>query len=150
MTTPGYCWYNNDEITNKNTYGALYNWYAVNTGKLCPIGWHVPSNADWTTLSNYLGGMDIAGGKLKEFGLIHWNSPNIGATNESGFTLLPSGYRNLSGIFIFLGDYGYWWSSTGTESNCALYRSLNYNTSKIYTNNLSKIGGFSVLCLRDN
>jgi uncharacterized protein (TIGR02145 family) len=149
MKTPGYCWYNNDEVANKAIYGALYNWFAVNTGKLCPTGWHVPTNEEWTTLINYLGGLETSGGKLKEFGVTHWNSPNIGATNESGFSSLPGGYRNLSGIFYFLGNYGYWWSSTEVESNYAWYRSLNYNTNKAYSNNLSKMGGFSVRCIRN-
>ena len=85
LTTPGYCWYNND-TTNKNTYGALYNWFAVNTGKLAPTGWHVPTDDEWTTLTTYLGGESIAGGKLKETGTTHWRTPNAGATNEIGFT----------------------------------------------------------------
>jgi uncharacterized protein (TIGR02145 family) len=79
LTTPGYCWYNNDAATYKNVYGALYNWYAVNTGKLCPSGWHVPSEYEWTLLVNYLGGVYAAGGKLKETGTTHWYSPNAGA-----------------------------------------------------------------------
>jgi uncharacterized protein (TIGR02145 family) len=94
LTTPGYCWYDNDASTFKAIYGALYNWYAVNTGKLCPLGWHIPTRDDYTTLMLFLdtdGTWDNndAGGKLKETGTIHWLSPNIGATNESGFTALP-------------------------------------------------------------
>ena len=72
LLTPGYCWNNNDEATYKATYGALYNWYTVNTGNLCPTGWHVPGDAEWTTLTTYLGGEDVAGGKLKEVGITHW------------------------------------------------------------------------------
>jgi uncharacterized protein (TIGR02145 family) len=114
LVTPGYCWYNND-ITNKANYGALYNWYTVNTGKLCPSGWHVPSDSEWTTLTTYLGGEAIAGGKLKESGITHWDSPNNGATNESGFTALPGGYRRKPVLNVScwsLGTIGLWWSST--------------------------------------
>jgi len=78
LTTPGYCWHKNTSASYKNTYGALYNWYAVNTGKLAPKGWHVPSDAEWTTLITYLGGDSIAGGKMKETGMSHWFSPNTG------------------------------------------------------------------------
>lgn len=99
--TPGhdgaYCYYNNDEATYKPDYGALYNWYAVNNAHGFGItGWRVPSNADWNTLATYLGGATIAGGKLKEVGLIHWDNPNLGASDEYGFTLLPSGSRGDS------------------------------------------------------
>jgi uncharacterized protein (TIGR02145 family) len=85
LITPGYSWYYNAS-TLKATYGALYNWYVVNTGKLCPTGWHVPDKSEWETLVIYLGGVDQAGGKMKEEGTLHWTSPNFGATNESGFT----------------------------------------------------------------
>ena len=112
LTTPGYCWYDNNETSYKNTYGALYNWYAVNTGILCPTGWHVPSETEWDTLVNYLGGRNIAGGKLKESGTAHWTSSNINVTNESGFTALPGGLRETNGQFNNNGTYGYWWSST--------------------------------------
>ena len=88
LTTDAYGWYDNN-VANKTPYGALYNWYAVNTSKLCPYGWHVPSDVDWTRLKSYLGGEDVAGGKLKEAGTNHWDSPNTGATNDSGFSALP-------------------------------------------------------------
>ncbi len=107
--TSAYCWYNND-IANKNTYGALYNWFTVNTGKLAIAGWHIPTDAEWTTLTDYLGGESIAGGKLKETGTTHWRSPNAGATNESGFTALPGGHRDVNGTFSAMGDDGFWWS----------------------------------------
>ena len=92
-TSPGYCWYDND-VNNKNLYGGLYNGYCVITGKLCPTGWHVPTDSEWTELSDYLGGDDVAGGKMKETGTTHWLSPNTDANNESGFTGLPGGYRH--------------------------------------------------------
>jgi uncharacterized protein (TIGR02145 family) len=109
--TPGYCWYN-DASTYKDTYGALYNWYAVNTGKLCPTGWHVPTNDEWKILENYIGG-STSGNKLRETGTTHWLAPNDG-TNESGFTGLPGGWRNSGNPdgFFGLGDHGAWWSST--------------------------------------
>ena len=117
ISTPACCWYKNDSSTNKNTYGALYNWYTVSTGLLCPIGWHVPSDDEWLTLIKYLGGQSVAGGKLKESGTIHWNSPNTSANNESGFTALPGGIREqIQGAFDKIGLNGYWWSGTLGES----------------------------------
>jgi uncharacterized protein (TIGR02145 family) len=112
LTTPGYCWYNNDDSTYKNLYGALYNWYTVNRGKLCPIGWHVPTDAEWTTLTTYLGGESVAGGRLKETGTMHWVSPNVGAINETGFTALPGSCRDfdehlVSRFNISIGYNGY-------------------------------------------
>ena len=112
LTTPGYCWYNNDEASNKNVYGALYNWYTINTGKLCPAGWHVPTVAEWTTLTTFLGGESVAGGKLKETGIAHWKSPNTGASNETGFTALPGGFRDFDGVFAQIYNSGCWWSAT--------------------------------------
>jgi|WetSurSiteA1Bulk_404760.scaffolds.fasta_scaffold13194_2 uncharacterized protein (TIGR02145 family) len=92
LTTPGYCWYYNDEETYKDIYGALYNWYTVKTGKLCPIGWHVSTDAEWTLLTDYLGGIGVAGPKMQETGTTHWLFAD-GATNSSGFTGLPGSYR---------------------------------------------------------
>ena len=114
LLTDAYCWYNN-EIDNKTTYGALYNWYAAKSGKLCPSGWHVATLEDWTRLVTFLGGIDVAGGKLKEAGNTHWLDQNVGATNESGFTALPGGYRGSGlgdGAFYALGYYGWFWTST--------------------------------------
>ena len=103
LTSSGYCYYNNDEATYKDTYGVLYNWYTVNTGKLCPSGWHIPIEADWTNLTTFLGGENGAGGKLKESGTSHWINPNSGATNETKFTALPGGERvSVNGSFIYL------------------------------------------------
>lgn len=152
LSTPAYCWYNNDSITNKTTYGALYNLYTVNTGKLCPTGWHVPTDAEWTTLTTYLGGESVAGGKLKETGTTHWLSPNTGAINESDFTALPGGYRYYSGIFNYVGKYGYWWSSTEDESNnsWAWDRDMVFNYNVVFRDINYKNNGFSVRCLRDN
>ena len=113
-----YCWNSNNE-NYKNPYGALYNWYAANNGKLCPEGWHVPTDDDWSTLTTYLLGESVAGGKLKESSTTHWCSPNLGATNETGFTALPGGYRDLVGYFAPVepcSGYGQWWSATENSS----------------------------------
>src|ERR1035437_4836347 len=96
----------------KAAYGALYNYYTVNTGKICPAGWHVPTDTEWSTLLKYLGGEGVAGGKLKETGLTQWLSPNTGATNESGFTALPGGFLFFDGTFKYVCYCGVWWSST--------------------------------------
>jgi len=149
LNTPGYCWYNNDMGTYGDTYGALYNWYAVNTGILCPDGWHVPADEEWTTLIDYLGGESIAGGKLKEEGIIHWESPNTGATNESGFTALPGGYRSNMGFFVLIGTNGILWSSTPYQSNNGRNCGLTHNSSSVYQGSAMKIYGFSVRCIAD-
>jgi len=148
LTTGAYCDYNNTP-SNSATYGKLYNWYAVNTGKLCPTGWHVATDAEWTTLTNSLGGGSIAGGKLKETGITHWNSPNTGATNKTGFTALPGGGRDSDGTFFNVGDGGYWWSATEGDAASAWYRLMTYNGSTVYRGGSHKELGFSVRCVRD-
>jgi uncharacterized protein (TIGR02145 family) len=154
-TSGAYAIYNND-AANNTTYGKLYNWYAVADPRgLCPAGWHVPSDAEWTTLENFLGGASVAGGKMKSTGTIEggtglWYSPNQDATNSSGFTAFPGGYRYFDGTFFNIGNYGYWWSSTEYPSSTAWYRPLYYNTAGSYRYNYYfKAGGFSVRCLRD-
>jgi len=149
LTTPAFSWYNNDSIDNKKTYGALYNWYTVGTGRLCPSGWHVPTDAEWTTLIAYLGEVGFASDKLKEAGTAHWRTPNTGATNESGFTALPGGYRSFEGIFNSIGIYGYWWSSTEYNSTTVFFRNLRYKYNLVYKYRSEKYCGFSVRCLKD-
>lgn len=149
LTIPAYCWYNND-ISNKSTYGALYNWYAVNSGKLCPVGWHVPSDEEWDILISNLGGdTTLVGGILKEAGTAHWISPNTGADNSSGFTALPGGSRYTNGSFYLNGKYGWWWSSTESSTENAGHIYLNYNTSNVYKTPGSKKIGFSVRCIKN-
>jgi uncharacterized protein (TIGR02145 family) len=153
LNTGAYCFYNND-ILNKNAYGALYNWYTIgDQGKICPSGWHVPSDAEWTILENFLGGSNSAGMKIKEVGLIHWVSPNIGASNLSGFTALPAGARNYSvkDDFLGLGQIGMWWSSTEhhTFNDSAWYRSLITFESVLVRNYYLKRVGISVRCVMD-
>jgi len=154
MSTPGYCWYHNDAAAYKNPYGALYNWYAVNTGKLAPTGWHVPTDAEWTILVTYLGGEQLAGGKMKTTGTLEagtglWQDPNAGATNESGFTAVPAGGRGNLGPFYYVGGNSAWWSSSVVNESIAWYRYLGYGYSGIFRYYDTKNDGFSVRCLRD-
>jgi len=149
LSTPAYCYYSNDKNINKDTYGALYNWYTVNTGKLCPTGWHVPTDSEWTTLTNYLGGLDVAGGKLKETGTAHWKSPNAGATNETGFTALPGGYRHSGGLFIDIFLIGRWHSAAENNVSNSWTRIMSYKGGKLERYISKEKYGYSVRCIRD-
>lgn len=148
MTTPGYCWANND-TNNKVVYGGLYNFYAVNTNKLAPVGWHVPTDSDWLNLSTYLGGLNISGSKLKEVGTINWYSPNSDATNSTGFSALPGGYRAFTtGDYITIGTWGCWWSSTMNNGN--VWRVILTNTSSAFDYKQDVLNyGFSVRCIKN-
>lgn len=159
--------YNGTDVTtakatsNYNTYGVLYNWPAAMAGAgssttnpsgiqgVCPTGWHLPSNAEWTELTDYLGGESGAGGKLKETGTTHWSSPNTAATNETGFTALPGGNRYLDGAFGDVGGYGDWWSATENDATGAWDRYLGYDDSGVGRDGGDKEVGFSVRCVRD-
>ncbi len=146
---------------NYNTYGVLYNWPAAMNGAassttnpsgvkgVCPDGWHLPSDAEWKELTDSLGGTSDAGGKLKETGTTHWNSPNTGATNETGFTALPGGSRSILGAFGNFGNLGYWWSATDYDTSNAWRRYMGYSYSNVYRDYNSKEVGFSVRCVRD-
>jgi uncharacterized protein (TIGR02145 family) len=157
LQTDAYCWYNND-ITNKTPYGALYNWFAAKSGKLCPTGWHVATLSDWTTLVTYLGGIDVAGGKLKEAGTTQWLTQNVGATNESGFTALPGGYRG-SGLgdaaFYLHGYYGWYWTATVYPMDPVWDHIAGYcwmmegGHSQCLQSNLWDMMGLSVRCMKD-
>jgi uncharacterized protein (TIGR02145 family) len=116
LVTGGYCWYNDSE-TYGNSYGTLYNGYAVKTGKLAPKGWHVPTDSEWLVLTTFVGGLSVAGGPLKETGTTHWASPNISASNTSGFSALGGGYRFGNGSFSNVDSGGYWWSAQTSTSN---------------------------------
>ena len=156
LTTGAWCYYSNT-TANGTTYGKLYNWYAV-VGiydaasaaspalrkKLAPAGWHVPTDSEWTQLTDCLGGETVAGGKMKSTGTSLWKSPNTAATKKSGFSGLPAGYRLIYGSFFNIGSFGGWWSSSqGTG------RSLNYSSGFAFRNSNFANGGFSVRCLRD-
>ena len=151
LTAGAYCWYNKDAAANKATYGALYNWYAVNDSRnIAPAGWHVASDAEWTTLTNYLVSTGVSSfGLLKETGFSHWLSPNTGATDSSGFTALPGGNRYIDGAFNGVGGYGLWWSSSAYGASSAWGRSLGYDGANVSRANGYKQIGFSVRCVRD-
>lgn len=149
LSTPGFCWYNNDAVTNKSTFGALYNWYTVNTSKLCPTGWHIPNDTEWGILTTYLGGEAVAGGKLKETGTIHWVSPNTGATNETGFTSLPSGYRDGIGEFVNIGTFCYFLCNTEINARDAWSRYIYFDITAVQRIGTWKYCGFSARCLKD-
>ena len=149
LTTGAWCYYANN-TANGTTYGKLYNWFAVKDPRgLAPNGYHIPTDAEWTTLSTYLGGEPIAGGKMKEFGTSHWLSPNTGATNSSGFAGLPGGYRDDDGSFGTIGAYGIWWSSSEVYTSDAWCRFLYSNDGSVNRLSYYKQNGFSVRCLRD-
>jgi uncharacterized protein (TIGR02145 family) len=160
-TTGAYSDYNNTPA-NSTIYGRLYNWYVVdnnaatkvasNGGKnVCPTSWHVPKDTEWTTLTTYLGGETDASGKLKETNTTHWLSPNTGATNETGFTALPGGIRAYYGTDFWIGDEGFWWSSTESSTSYAWGREMNHvDADVLRISNLNKQNGYSVRCLKDN
>jgi len=144
------CFYENN-VANSVEYGCLYNWYVVNDQRnICPAGWHIPTESDWKTLVDYLGGEDVAGGKMKEAGTTHWMAPNEGATNESGFTALPAGGRYDNGRFDLKGYFGLWSTSPENDPNRVWYRSLDWNSSKIINHyDGSKGGAGSIRCIRN-
>ena len=147
LTTGAWCYYDND-ASNGTEYGKLYNWYAVNDPRgLAPNGYHIPTDAEWTQLSDYLGGESEAGTKMKSTS--GW-VVNGNGTNSSGFSGLPGGFRrNSLGTFDAIGEDGYWWSSTENGTNAAWDRVLVYNNGNVYRYYSSKVNGFSVRCLRD-
>lgn len=168
LTTGAWCYYNNS-TSNGTTYGKLYNWYAVagiyNTAsllnpalrkKLAPSGWHIPTDAEWTILTDCLGGENLAGGKMKAIGTMQsntgiWLSPNTDATNSSGFTGLPGGYRNVEYLFPYysIGGECSWWSSSEFDITNAYNRTLKLNSGVAFKYNNNKNFGFSVRCVKD-
>lgn len=160
LTTGAYCNYNNTTSTDTiATYGRLYNWYAVNTGKLAPEGWHIPTDEEWKQLEMYLGlsqseanetgPRDTVGGKLKEIGTTHWNNGNIEATNETGFTALPGGCRQWDGSFDYIGSLGFWLCATEEDFYTTWYRLIYSRNSDLVRSQLVKKIGFSVRCVMD-
>lgn len=149
LSTPGYCWYDNDEATHKDIYGALYNWYAVNTGMLCPDGWHVPTRDEWRTLTGNTGYDNTFADKMREVGATHWTTPNEAATNETGFTALPGGYRNeYTGYYGTIGTRCYWWSTTEASAISSYNIELGTNSYVLSTNYQNEYG-LSVRCIKD-
>jgi uncharacterized protein (TIGR02145 family) len=155
LTTPGYCCYGNDFHTYGNDYGLLYNWFttdpASNGGReIAPEGWHIPSRQEFSTLINTLGGLNEAGGKMKESGMTHWRPPNTGATNASGFTGLPAGIRGyVDGTFKYIGDFGHWWSRTPSDGNKAWNIGLFFLEYSVDQSPSVKKLGFSIRCIKD-
>jgi uncharacterized protein (TIGR02145 family) len=162
LKTPGYCWYDNKEAEHKEQFGAIYNWYAVNSGKLCPKGWRVPSDQDWMQLEEHLGMVEAEalflgwrgedkqiGGMLKSTGTALWTTPNTGATNSTGFTGDPGGCRLLYGDFKFKYGYGYWWCSVEADSTYGVMRSLASDLVTIFKSHYQKEYGMSVRCIKD-
>jgi uncharacterized protein (TIGR02145 family) len=164
-TIEKYC--NGDNTANCDEYGGLYQWAEMvqyqngasnttswnpaptgNVQGICPPGWHLPENSDWSTLTTYLDGTTVAGGKLKETGLTHWNTPNTGATNSSGFTALPGGWYNSSGM-AGTGFYGNFSSASEYSSTQFWYRGLTFDDASVNVYHLSKRTSFSVRCLKD-
>jgi len=156
-----YCWFNNDSASNATTYGALYTWAAAMNGYpslpgpygvqgVCPTGWHLPSDEEWTTLTDYLGGIDVAGAKLMETGTIHWHCPNTIATNESGFTALPGGRHPYGGLFSDIRDLGFWWSTKEYSCGRWYWCILSYanDTIEMFSNCSAYQEGYSVRCLK--
>lgn len=146
-----WCYYKDNADTGK-IYGKLYNWYAVNDPRgLAPKGWHVASDSEWTAMIECLGGASIAGGKLKEKGTAHWDSPNFGATNESGFTALPGGWRERAGIYsnTRLGFWAVFWTSTSASDKNAYYYEMGNESNGVNRLNQHKGMGASVRCVRD-
>ena len=157
LKTPACCWYDNDRVNYQETYGTLYNWFAVNTGMLCPVGWHVPSATEWRTLTQFLGDTiswekDAAGLKLKEAGNAHWTfNDTIYSTNQYGFTALPGGDRNVYGPFWGIGDEGCWWSSTEEDYNKGDGRNIemNFDHNNVTDIEQYKQFGMSVRCVKN-
>lgn len=149
----GFVNFYNDIVYNE-VYGKLYNWYVVdpiNNGNknVCPAGWHIPSKDEWGVLINYLGGDLVAAGKMKKVGERYWNNPNKGATNSSQFSAISGGIRSVYGDFVYLGDNGYWWSSTNENQTTAWCLFINYNSESTDRYAIEKNNGFSIRCLKD-
>ncbi len=150
-TNGAYGYYDNN-TSNLDTYGMLYNWYAVDNSTsryICPHGWHVPTDSEFSDLANELGNNPAA--KLKEAGTVHWSSQSAGTNNSSGFTALPAGFRSTNGTYSQLSTHTYFWTSNYSSSTNATFRYLNSSSSSIFNSfSNSKKFGFSVRCLKDD
>lgn len=150
MSSPKYQWAYDGDENNLAVYGRLYTWYAVTDNRnICPTGWHVPSDAEWSALDSFLGGNGTSGGKLKETGLSHWITPNSEATNSSSFTAVPGGWRYHGGASEYIGYFNYLWSSTGGDVDNAWWRQMNYGNGSFSRNTMNMKFGLSVRCIKD-
>lgn len=149
LTSGAYCDYDN-EASYSAIYGRIYNWYAVDDNRnIAPAGWHVATQAEWNTLVAFLGGNNVAGGKLKETGTTHWQSPNTGATNETGFTALPGGARGFQNVYSNLGIDNSWWTATANDATTAFGRYVTFSTSNCFAYSVGKESGSHVRCVKD-
>jgi uncharacterized protein (TIGR02145 family) len=149
LTTGAWSNYDHDVAGNDYIYGKFYNWYTTLGDTLCPTGWGVPTDAEWTILTDYLGGESVAGGKMKATGTTYWDIPNSGATNESRFSALPGGFRDFVGSFDGIRNFTFFWSASENDNYDSWYRNIDYNYSNVFRNFSSKSFGFSVRCLKD-
>ena len=150
LGTGGRSWYSNDSSTYENPYGNLYNGYAVtDSRKLCPSGWDVPTDAEWTTLTDFLGGLSVAGGKMKSTGTTYWTSESAGIDNSSGFSALPGGFRYGDGSFISVRNSVFFWSATEYVFSTAWNRNLSSSDGSVTRDSSNKLFGASIRCLRD-
>ena len=149
--TPKYQWPNHGDESAVVTYGRLYTWYAVHDIRnIAPKGWHVPSSSEWITLITYLGGDSVAGVKMKETGENHWNTPNVGATNESGFTAIPTSIRSIEGPFLNVAPHCYWWCSDQYYTSSGAWVWYLINDDDIVHNGWTPFSaGYSVRCVKD-
>lgn len=141
------CWAYNNDTSNVAKYGYLYDWRTAK--EVCPSGWHLPGDDEWTTLITFSGGELVAGSKLKEADTTNWHGPDTGATNETGFTALPGGFRFLKGSYRNIGYYGYWRTASEYDEATAWIIYMNSDTGGIYKNYNKKTDGFSVRCIKD-
>lgn len=149
IKAPCMCRYNNDESTSRKSLGALYNWYAVDTKKLCPPGWHVPSDEEWATLIVFLGGDNIAGDKLKDPGVPNWTVQDAGMYESSGFNVLPGGFRGKAGFYPATENATIFWTSTEFDAEDAWTRYLQPDAVTVGREHGGKYHGFAIRCLRD-
>jgi uncharacterized protein (TIGR02145 family) len=152
QTHDAFCYWNNDSANYAANFGVLYNGYVVESPKqICPTGWHIPSRLEWNELANFLGGSNVAGGKMKESGIVHWNTPNTGATNLVGFNALPAGNRHGdNAAFAGRGEFSHWWTSTKVSSNQYYFKSIFYNSTVLGDVYERKVFGFAIRCIKDN
>lgn len=148
IASSGACGTYDDNVANGDIYGKFYNWGAVNTGKLAPKGWHVPSRAEWEALVSASGGSSAAGGNIKSLSTL-WAAPNLGATNSSKFSALPSGYRTHSGLYALLGEAAYWWASSERNATQGDYIRVTSSLAGTATNGADKSFGYAVRCVKD-
>ena len=149
LNVAAYSYYNHDE-NSKNVFGNLYNWFTtIDERNVCPSGWHVPTDSEWTDLTDIYGGNGVAGGKMKVEDTLFWQAPNLGATNESLFSALPAGCRYDGGNFANIEKYGYWWTSTQLDNQFSWYRSAFYNSDNLVKNYTTKNTGYAIRCVKN-